>query len=147
MMEKSSTKLSTMHSRCVRGYNVNRLPLGEYLRAMDMIRDMPETIMQACYPGMEAGQVLAQLKVINKETLTALIVRMIGVVPKEAVQLVAVLTGVPVEALYDDPNIGLDGLAEMVEAFWEINGIENFIQAAERMAARVKAIRGIGSKG
>lgn len=146
-MEKSSTKLSTMNSKYVRGYKVSRLPLGEYLRAMDMIRDMPEEIVQACYPGMDAGQVLAQLKTINKETLTALIVRMVGVVPKEAVQLVAVLTGVPKEALHDDPNIGLDGLAEMIEVFWEINGIENFIKAAERMAARVKAIRGGGSKG
>ena len=146
-MQKNSTKLSTMNAKCVRGYEVRRLPLGEYLRAMDMIRDMPETIMQACYPGMDAGQVLAQLRHINKETLTALIVRMIGVVPREAVRLIAALTGVEEETLLNDPAIGLDGAAEMVEAFWEINGIENFIRAAERMAARMKEIRIAGFKG
>ena len=146
-MNKTSTQLSVMKDRVVRGYAVKRLPLGEYLRAMDMLSETPERLMSSCFPGMDAAQVLAQLRSIDKEMLTALIIRMMSAAPKEAVQLVAILTGVPKEALHDDPNIGLDGLAEMIEVFWEINGIENFIKAAERMAAKIKEIRKAGSNG
>lgn len=146
-MEKNSTKLSTMTGKNVRGYEVRRLPLGEYLRVLDAIREMPETITQACFPEMDAAQVLTQLKKIDKNTLTALILRMMGVVPAHAVKLLSMLTGVPEDALLNDPGIGLDGAAEMLEAFWALNGIENFIQAAERMAAQVKTLRAkTGSK-
>lgn len=146
--EKTSTKLSTQTGRMVRGHEVRRLPLGEYLRAIDAVREMPESVMKACFPGLDAEGILRYLRAMDKNTLMALVVRMLGIVPHEAVRLLAILTGIDEETLLTDPAIGLDGAAEMVEAFWELNGIENFMQAAERMAAKVKAIRAmVGSKG
>jgi hypothetical protein len=46
MREKSSAALSVKMSETVRGYEVKRLPLGEYLRAMEALRDMPQTVMR-----------------------------------------------------------------------------------------------------
>ena len=66
-------------------------------------------------------------------------------VPAEAVRLVSLLTGVPQDRLLDDPQIGLDGMAQMLEVFWRINGLGNFTQAARRAAAAVRA--GIGRTG
>lgn len=139
--KKTSAALSIPMSETVRGYKIERLPLGKYMQALEALRSAPEAIMQACFPGMDAAQILAQLKVIDKDALIALMMRAIAVVPGEAVNLLSLLTGVSQAALLDDAAIGLDGAAEMLEAFWRLNGIENFTQAAARMAAQFKDAR------
>lgn len=147
-MAKTSSQLSIQSEKLVRGYAVKRLPLGEYLRALDALREAPETVLSAVFPGMEAMDVLSLLRKIDKNALSGLMLNAMTVIPSEAVKLLSVLTGVPMDALMNDPQIGLDGAAEMLEAFWELNGIENFIRAAERMAAQVKQLRAkTGSKG
>ena len=139
--KKTSAALSIPMSETVRGYKIERLPLGKYMQALEALRSAPEAIMQACFPGMDAAQILAQLKVLDKDALIALMMRAIAVVPGEAVNLLSLLTGVSQAALLDDAAIGLDGAAEMLEAFWRLNGIENFTQAATRMAAQFKDAR------
>lgn len=139
--KKTSAALSIPMSETVRGYKIERLPLGKYMQALEALRSAPEAIMQACFPGMDAAQILARLKVLDKDALIALMMRAIAVVPGEAVNLLSLLTGVSQAALLDDAAIGLDGAAEMLEAFWRLNGIENFTQAAARMAAQFKDAR------
>ena len=139
--KKTSATLSIPMSETVRGYKIERLPLGKYMQALEALRSAPEAIMQACFPGMDAAQILARLKVLDKDALIALMMRAIAVVPGEAVNLLSLLTGVPQAALLEDAAIGLDGAAEMLEAFWRLNGIENFTQAAARMAAQFKDAR------
>ena len=139
--KKTSAALSIPMSETVRGYKIERLPLGKYMQALEALRSAPEAIMQACFPGMDAAQILARLKVLDKDALIALMMRAIAIVPGEAVNLLSLLTGVSQAALLDDAAIGLDGAAEMLEAFWRLNGIENFTQAAARMAAQFKDAR------
>lgn len=147
-MAKTSTQLSVQSEKMVRGYAVKRLPLGKYLAAIDAMREMPEAVMGALFPDMKAMDMLALLRRLDKNALAGLLLRALTVVPPEAVRLISVLTGVPEDALLNDPAIGLDGAAEMLETFWELNGIENFIRAAERMAAQVKQLRAkTGSNG
>ena len=141
MREKSSAALSAKQTETVRGYEVKRLPLGEYLQVLEALRDMPQTVMRVCFPEMDAAQMLTALSRIDAKGLTGMLLRAMDVVPDEAVKLLSLLTGVPEDALFADPAIGLDGAAELVEAFWRLNGIENFIAAAARMAARAKKLR------
>ena len=144
-MNRDSAALSLKESEMVRGYEIRRLPLGEYLRALDALRQAPRTLLAACFPGEDAAQVLAHLAKIDADGLGELMLRAMAVVPGEAVRLIAQLTGVPEEKLLGDPQIGLDGVAQMMEAFWRINGLGNFTQAARRAAAAVRA--GIGRTG
>ena len=144
-MNRDSAALSLKESEMVRGYEIRRLPLGEYLRALDALRQAPRTLLAACFPGEDAAQVLASLAKIDADGLGELMLRAMAVVPGEAVRLIAQLTGVPEEKLLGDPQIGLDGVAQMMEAFWRINGLGNFTQAARRAAAAVRA--GIGRTG
>ena len=58
MTVKSSAALSVKCSETVRGYEVKRLPLGEYLRVMEMLREAPETVMRVCFPEMDMVQML-----------------------------------------------------------------------------------------
>ena len=45
------------------------------------------------------------------------------------------------KALRDDPGVGLDGLLEMIEAWLEVNNLENFIRAARALWQRARAGR------
>ena len=145
MNDWDSAALSLCQSETVRGYEIRRLPLGEYLRALDALRNAPKALLAACFPGEDAAQVLSKLSHIDADGLGKLLLRAMTVVPGEAVRLVGVLTGVPEERLLGDPQIGLDGMAQMLEAFWRINGLGNFTQAARRAAAAVRT--GIGRTG
>lgn len=137
--DKASPMVSLGKTRVVRGYTIRRLPLGAYLEMLDAIKTMPETLAKACFPGMSAAQVLAKLKRIDAAMLSEITVRAMVAAPAEAVHLLAKCTGIDEETLLEDENIGLDGAAEMMEACFELNQIENFMQAAARLAARAKA--------
>lgn len=141
--EKTAAKVTPLVSlgktRVVRGYTIRRLALGEYLEMLEMIKTMPETMAKACFPGMSAGQVLAKLKRIDAAMLSEIAARAMVAAPAEAMKLLAKCTGIDEETLLADEGIGLDGAAEMLEACFELNQIENFMQAAARLAARAKA--------
>lgn len=139
MDKKNSVSLSIPQSVMVRGYEVKRLPLGKYLQAIEAIREAPEGLLRACFPGKSTAQALEALKHIDAQMLSALIMRAAGVVPREAIRLLALFTGIEEAQLMNDPDIGLDGAAELMEAFFTINQIENFLQAAKELVARIKA--------
>ena len=82
---------------------------------------------------------LETLKHISSDTLLALVARALTVVPDRALALVAKLTGIPLNRLNNDANIGLDGLMEIVTAWMELNGIENFMRAARQLMDKAKA--------
>ena len=148
MTGKSSAALSVKCSETVRGYEVKRLPLGEYLRVMEALREAPTTVMRVCFPQMDMAQMLERLKRIDANGLTELILQAMDVVPDEAIKLISLISGIPADALYADPAIGLDGTAEILEAVWRLNGIENFTRAAQRMAAKLSALgQKTGSRG
>lgn len=137
-MDKVSPVVSLGRTAVVRGHTIRRLPLGRYLEMTEMLRDAPKRVMQACFPGQSAAQVLGQLKRIDAAMLSEIMMRLMVAAPAEAVRLLAYCTGIEEKVLLEDENIGLDGAAEMVEACYEINQLGNFTQAAVRLAAKAK---------
>ena len=135
---KVTPMVSLGKTAVVRGYTIRRMPLGRYLEMTEMLREVPEKLLSACFPGMDAMQILGQLKRVDAAMLSDIMVRAMAAVPAEAVRLLAYCTGIEESVLLEDENIGLDGAAEMIEACFEINKIENFMQAAGRVAAKAK---------
>ena len=85
---------------------------------------------------------------LDREGLIALCARALAVLPDEAVRVFAELAGLDEQALRDDPNVGLDGLMEMIGAWMEVNNLENFMSAARALWQRARAGRtGAGSSG
>lgn len=128
----------------VRGYKLQRLPLEGYLNAVEQLKELPGGLLQACFPGMTLSGILDELKHIDEKSLTQLAANAMAVAPRYVIKAIALLTGIPEEQLLQDQQIGLDGLAEIVEAFWELNGLSNFTTAIRRMKEPV--IQSIGSK-
>jgi hypothetical protein len=118
----------------VRGYKLERLPLGGYLNAIERLQELPGGLLQACFPGAKLDDIFDKLKNLDEKTLTELVGNAMTAAPQYAIKALAELTGIPEEKLLRDQQIGLDGLAEIVEAFWKLNGLENFMAAIRRMA-------------
>ena len=137
-------KKSLSTEKTVRGYQVKRLALQDYLNSVDRLKDIPGGLLQACFPGMSLDQIFDSLKKLDEQTLTALLGNAFTVAPRYVVQFVAEITGLDAEKLLADKEVGLDGLAEIIEVFWDINGLSNFTQAVRRM--QVPMQQSIGSK-
>lgn len=130
----------------VRNYIIKRMPLGQFLRGLEIIKGAPTEFMEAIFPGKEINEVIQLLKGINSDLLSSLIVQALGVVPNLAIKLFAELSGIEEDKLLNDPNIGLDGLMELINAWIEINGIAVFTKGAKELIATAKAVLGSSQK-
>lgn len=139
MAGKTSVDLSLPKARKVRGYTIERMPIGRFLAAARRLDEVPGQVLRRLFPGAEdAVRALASL---DRAGLIGLCARALAVLPDEAVRVFAELAGLDEKALRDDPNVGLDGLMEMIEAWLEVNNLENFIRAARALWQRARAGR------
>ncbi len=144
---KTSVELSIPKARTVRGYSIERMPIGRFLEAIQMIEDAPNDVLKKLFPDCGADGILTRFAALDREGLKSLFTRALTLLPGYAVRLFAGLSGIAEENLLNDPDVGLDGLCEMAEAWIEVNGIENFIKAAGALTDKVRgAARRTGSK-
>ena len=136
----NSVNLSLPQERTVRGYTIKRMPLGVYLQALKTLQDFPRDVIAQLLPEGDVGQLLVTLKHIDRAGLLDLAMKALAVVPEQAIGLMAKLTGIPQKKLLTDPAIGADGLAELVDAWLEVNGAENFLRAASHAGHTVKTL-------
>ena len=140
MAKQDSIDLSLPQSREVRGCMIKRMPLGTYLVALQTLKNWPAETAAKLLPDGDLNGMLERLKHIDRPMLVELLMHAFAVLPEQLLALVAQLTGIPVKKLHTDPAIGLDGLAEIVDAWLEVNGAENFLRAASRAMHTVQQI-------
>ena len=138
---------SLPREKIIRGYPIRRLALGAYLEAARALSELPEAALGALYPGQTAQMALDSLKSLTPDTALPVLTRALTVLPQTVVACASALTGVTESDLLSDPAIGADGLMEMLEAAWELNGMENFTLAARRLRTRLRAATRSGCKG
>lgn len=144
-----SLRRSLPQTRRVRGYVVRRMPLGAFLSALETLEGLPGELLARLFPGQTAAQALASLRALDPDGLTRLIARLIASAPGLMLGAAAELTGVSEDELRTDPDLGAEGLAELIEAWVEVNGIENFIRTTGGLWRRARALVGgrTGSSG
>lgn len=136
-MAKNSVDLSLPKARKVRGYEIGRMPIGQFLNAARRLNDLPADLLRALFP--DAADAVKALTALDRNGLMELCMRALTVLPQQAVTLFAELSGLDEQALLTDPAVGLDGLLEMIEAWTEVNGLENFITRARTLLRRARA--------
>lgn len=133
----NSIDVSLPRSVTVRGQEIRRMPLGKYLQAIRLLESFPRELAAKLAPDRDIAGALEALKTLDRETLIDLALKALGVVPEQAVMLIAALTEIPADTLLSDERIGADGLAEIVDAWLEVNAAENFIRAAGRLRQKI----------
>jgi hypothetical protein len=133
----NSIDVSLPRSVMVRGCEVRRMPLGRYLQAIRLLETFPRETAEKLVPGGDIAGMLDALRTLDRGKLIDLALKALAVVPAQMVALIAALTDIPQEKLLGDEQIGPDGLCEIVEAWLEVNDIENFIRAAGRVRRKI----------
>lgn len=138
MSAKNTIQKSMEMSRTVRGYEIHRMPLGAFLEAVDAIRNAPVQILEAMYPGKGSVEALRNLSDLNTDALRSTLISAITYAPAQIVGVLSKLFGIPEETLLSDPQIGLDGLVELLNAWLDLNNIENFTNAVLPLVSRIR---------
>ena len=138
MAKANTIGMSLKKEKTIRGYVVKKEPLGTFLRAIEIIQNSPNDFMEAIFPGKSLKEVLGTLKVVDDNTLLAIMGGALGTAPAMIIKLFAELSGIPEERLLEDPEIGPDGFIELLKAWIEINGIAVFTQGAKELGKLLK---------
>lgn len=145
---KNSIDVSLPQSKMVRGYEIKRMPIGAYLQAMQTLNDTPRELIEALYPGEGVDGFLRKMRNMDKDALYALIMKASCVLPERVIGIFSQVSGIGADKLIGDPKLGLDGLMELVLAWAEVNGIENFTSGVRQLMEKIRALTGrTGSKG
>lgn len=153
MTTKNTAAISLPKGRTVRGYRIQRLALGGYLSAIQLLQDLPGELMELCFPGETLDAILEHCKKADTALVQRVLGRLLTDAPQHVIRAAAELTGTPEERLLNDPEIGLDGLVELLSAWVEVNRLGDFIPAVRRLIRQVRTASGSsprpssGSKG
>lgn len=146
-MDNIFVKLSLPRKKKVCGYTVQRLPIGAFVEATVLLKDLPAGLLDACFPGMNLQQALDMLKSADEKSIMNLVVAVLNTAPKHLIALVSALTGVPEDALWNDPAIGPSGIFDILQAFWEVNELGKPAAAMKAAAKkRLPALMNTGSR-
>jgi hypothetical protein len=140
MSKVNSFNLSMPQSCTVRGCEIKRAPLGAFLQALKLVEDFPPQMMEAVFPQMSLREIVLMMKSGSQDMLWQIFTRALMIVPDQAVKLIAQLTMIPESKLNNDPNIGADGIVEIVNAWYEVNRIESFFVNALGLYQKLRAL-------
>ena len=116
-----SMGVSMGRGREVRGYKIERMPVGAYLKALERIENAPADFMEAFFPGKNLDDVLDKFSSIDRDGVQEFVMGVAVKASQYVIALIAELSGIDEDKLINDPNIGLDGLLEIIEAMIEVN--------------------------
>ena len=98
-MKNDSITKSIPASQTVRGYEIKRMPIGQFLAASQRLQDMPETVLKLLFPDSDSDDMMTIFSRLNKAGLQALFVRALTVLPGQAVALFSQLSGLSEKSL------------------------------------------------
>lgn len=125
-MIKDLFRKSIPQSKNIHGIEIKKLPLGAYLDAIDSIKNLPEILLQKSFPGLSPDQVLEKFKKMDQDTLVQVAGNLLVTVPEQALMFIAKLINTEYEILRDSPEIGLNGIKDIIVEFWKINDMQSF---------------------
>lgn len=140
LFRKSLPAKSNIH-----GIEIKKLPLGAYLDAIDSLKTLPDILLKNAFPGLGPDEVLERFKTINTDTLMELAGNLLVTVPEQALRFIAALIGVEYERLRSDPEIGLNGIMDILTEFWKVNDMQSFFDKAGRALLSSKILKQIQS--
>lgn len=110
---------------CGGKYEIKKMPVGAFFDALETIQTAPAEIMKAIWPGQTLDGILADLKTLDEQMLVRLVTGAIGTAAPMLLAMLSELSGIPEEALREDPAIGPSGIVEIVKAIWQLNDLGN----------------------
>lgn len=138
-MAKSKESLSLNDEIELHGIIIKKMPNGQYLKALETIKEMPESFVKEI---MEGRTDLKLSDMFDTQNIAMLMGTLLTSVPEFTIKFIAKLLNISEKTLKDDIT-PLETI-EIVEKFWEINNLTSFFQKMKPIMS--KAVTLIGFK-
>lgn len=122
-MTKSKESLSLDEEVELHGVVIKKMPNGQYLKALELIKKLPESFMKEL---MEGKTDIKLSDMFDIQNIATLIGTLLTVAPSFTIRFLAKLLDIK-ESIIENDLTPLETI-EIVEKFWEINNLTSFFQ-------------------
>ncbi len=133
------------------GVTIRKLPIAKYIAVLREVNDLPSLLLGELFPeGSNLNDSLERLQNLDRSTTLALIGRLLKVVPEEFCKILSQLLNIPEERLLDvdcQNPLSLSELAEIIEAFWKMNDMSDFLMTVQSLSRRAAPTRSKANTG
>ena len=112
---RDAVSLSLPREKTIRGYSIRRMPIGQFLTALQTLRELPGEVLDTLLPGLTPKTMLSRIKGLTVEEMKEMAVRLVTVLPGYGISLLARLMGVEEGDLLRDEMIAGTILREEME--------------------------------
>lgn len=109
---------------------IQKMPVGRYLDVMQGMGSILADLLDAAFPGKTPGQIIQDLTVLKPSEFRDIAIRVLAVLPDEALRLVCSILGAEVQYVRD--KLTPTELIEVWAAFWEMNDLSGFFQSVRK---------------
>ena len=119
-----SAAMTLPEARIVHGVEVRKVPIQQYITALQQLESLPKLLIEECFPGKKAAEALASLLSFNPEDFVGLLGRILVVAPSNMVDALCLMLGLEAETIKNEktPN----EFKDIVKAYWELNDMTDF---------------------
>lgn len=146
-----SIHMSIPKSYSLYGVTIRKLPIAKYIAVLREVNDLPSLLLGELFPeGSNLNDSLERLQNLDRSTTLALIGRLLKVVPEEFCKILSQLLNIPEERLLDvncENPLSLSELAEIIEAFWKMNDMSDFLMTVQSLSRKAAPTRSKANTG
>ncbi len=134
-MARSKECLSLDEEIELHGVVIKKMPNGQYLKALELIKKLPESFMKEL---MEGRTDIKLSDMFDIQNIATLIGSLLTVAPSFTIRFLAKLLDIK-ESVIENELTPLETI-EIVEKFWEINNLTSFFQKMKPIMKNMTAI-------
>lgn len=146
-----SISMSIPKAYTLYGVTITKLPIAKYIAVLREINDLPSLLLGELLPDNgNLIDLLENLQSFDRSTILSLCGRLLKVVPEEFCKILSQLLNIPEERLLDvdcKNPLSLSELAEIIEAFWKVNDMSDFLMTVQSMSKKATPARSKANTG
>lgn len=132
-----STRRSIPKPKTVHGVNVEKVPTGRYLDALSKLKEAPQEVISACFPGESLTGFLEALAGADMDTVISLLVSLVAGGAPLVIGILCDIIGVDRDTAIN--TLTPKELADVFVAYWELNDMTAFFELARTLPAKLFA--------
>lgn len=140
-----SIHMSIPKSYSLYGVTIRKLPIAKYIAVLREVNDLPSLLLGELLPDNgNLIDLLENLQSFDRSTILSLCGRLLKVVPEEFCKILSQLLNIPEERLLDvncENPLSLSELAEIIEAFWKVNDMSDFLMTVQSLSRKAAPTR------
>lgn len=136
-MAKSKESLSLDEEIELHGVTIRKMPNGQYLKALNLIKELPQSFVEEV---MQGRTDLKLSDMLDTENIAMLVGTLLTSVPTFTIKFLAQLLNIKEKTLIDELTPA--ETIEIVQKFWEINKLESFFEQMKSIMKKITMLIG-----